>query len=477
MTVPSLAFWHGGRDQPLGKFRIHDFPDDDGRPEKALADDFYQGIFCFAGETTVCAPQDLFAARMGSCTWRTQRDSLDWLKHFLARPKRLHCHFVARLLAAWMSSEVIALDLCAEAHRLINLSRVLPRLAALTNDNDQKNFAEALAFQCKRLRRMRSCTSLESLMQAQALLVAAACYDGLGNYLQPALQQFERSLPSLLHDDGGPCSGRLSDLIAISHGLETVSRLDGAVCDSNTIVSVRDRVRAFLAMLQVGANGQSRHLPEALAASPPNFLAGAMPLSHAPRSGFTRLAQGETLVIARWGVTLGASTIEAFYNGQPLFTLTHGLVTDDMPHASADRLIQTGLGEALAASWQSGKALQETVCYLAAAGTDIRHEARYNGPELMPVMVLQFAERARLFVVKGGQEATLLQPDGGSWLIRLRGGQFQPGPQSGALHVVALVGGPGTVSWAIRKQSSTKKRPRNPAGGHSNAAELPFSAQ
>jgi hypothetical protein len=449
-----------------GPFRAVGRVPDLSAADERIASELYEGLFHFAGHKASCGAAEVFALTGQPEEWIRVRDELQWLLHFLVRPRILHTQYVACLLGFWRRQSRAGRSLAVEARKLDILTQVLPRLAPLASDSDRSGFVEVLQHQMSRLNRLRPASDMEQCLKACATLRAAACHDTLSAALRPALLQLETALSTALLRDGGPATGRLEDGWWLWDSLDDIVRHPTPEGTSPVLVQARDALSAFFGMFDLGGGHWSRHLGGLTGAST-NFH--APPLGHAPESGYTRLQQGPTTAFLSWGAACGANTTEVVHNGLRLLAVYCSHEADGVAEIKAERSLRKGVGEALNIIWQGAHAVRQSTTFLASDGCDMRFEQTAGVVHL----ILQFDSQARIMMARGGAEATVVMPDGGCWVVKLRGGLLEAGPQAQTLQLAPAEQKGQRLNWAVRKLPGAKSAARRPSST-SLPPELPF---
>ena len=441
--------------------------------DSASADKFYEGSYSFAGETLRCTPAELFMEQHASSAWIDERDSLVWLKHFLVRPRYLHNRFVSSLLGFWMKHSRPGNAVIGEAQKLTLLTTVLPRLAHQEEAGSYSPYLDAIRLQANRLLRFRPGSPLELCQQSLALIRTGRCHTSFATLLPSALRDLEKGVAGCLRDDGGPASGRISDVIMLLQEVDEISSPEHELLTAK-LLKARDNMCAFIAMFEVQPGRWSKLVPRIAQPALEQIQTRAPAIGHAPDSGYTRLEQARTIILSKWGCDRTSATTEIFHDGQPLLEISSGGSTETFHSIGSERAIKADLGELSETRWQCGSRRWSQSCFLSANGEDIRFDECCDPPISPFPMTLRVAGQTKLMVAREGLEATLVQPNGTSWSIRARGAALQKAEQPGLLVLVPPEDAPFHVNWAIKKLLPPKRRGAKAAPASRLDPELPF---
>jgi len=486
-----------------------------GRPELARA--LYRGLFCFADATIECQPSDVFSLAAPSEGWRDELTSFAWLQHLEATDQDLYRTYARSLFEIWHGqprhssflSSCRRLGACAQfAHFILQGSP----------DRFESLFYARMASEARILARQRAPTPEGELARCAALLATGLTFRGGAGLRDEALSRLAGILPTLILADGGPSDRSPATLL---HVLAQLLPLRLAL-EAERIAIPREmnaaieRALPMLRMLCHGDGGLA--VFQGVTHPQPGLVRAVLsrdevlgrPLSQASHSGFCRLAQGQSVVIADVGaagpcqsalafelsdgpqrivINCGAppraserwrqascsasahstlalesvpeQALQGFFSRRPrrlaqrpvaadLLTTPHGLLLKaQIPHAA------NGL-------------LHAREFFLSANGTDFRGEDRLTQMAEPDGEAQGFTLRFHLHPAikpeRGPNGAiTLALPGGGSWVFSARGGQMLledsislasgPGPRKSRQIVIrGQAGRPERVNWAFKKQ-------------------------
>ena len=305
-------------------------------PERAR--NIYQGRFELAGCEIVPGAASPFRVRQAPEQWRMALHAFGWLGDLAAADNELARAQARCLIADWISSSKRRrgpgwrLDVAAD--RLVAWLAAAPFY--LTNAGELFH-AHLMVSTGRQVRHLlgavpRARNGVPGLKGAIALNYVIACSEGLERHQARAGELLEAALASQILPDGGHVSrnpARTLELLGALLPLRACfTRREMPPPDG--LVNAIDRLFPMLRMLTHGDkglayfNGSSAVQRAALSAVLDQDKERVKPLSSARHSGYQRLAQGRTVVIADTGTTRSAGSGGTGHAGTLSFELSHG---------------------------------------------------------------------------------------------------------------------------------------------------------
>jgi uncharacterized heparinase superfamily protein len=289
----------------------------DLRPSEPLvARDIYEGRFSFSGRVVETGGVSPFSVDAPSVQWSERLHGFRWLRHLKGAESDLASANARALVNDWIqtcgrSMTGVPWKLSVTAARIIAWMQY-SRLLLLNSDHTfYRRFMVSLSRQVRYLRSLAPSMSddLEALRVRTALCFASQVLPSSGRFERSAARNLEFQLRRQILPDGGHVTrnpdvipGLLADLLPLAQCYVSASKQV-----PNEIIRSVDRMfpalRFFrhsdghIAMFH-GAGGNNTDLAAAVLRHDQN---DARPLSHMPHSGYQRLAQGPTVVIADTG--------------------------------------------------------------------------------------------------------------------------------------------------------------------------------
>jgi uncharacterized heparinase superfamily protein len=312
----------------------------DLRPNDPLvARDIYEGRFLFSGRMVETGGVSPFAVEPPSIMWAEHLHGFRWLRHLKGAGSDLASANAQALVNDWLQSHGRALS--GTAWRLdVTAARVISwmqysRLLLTNSDHDfYRRFMASLARQVRFLRGLAPAMrdDIEALQVRIALCFASQVLPTSGRNERSAARNLAFQLRRQILADGGHVSrcpdalpGLLADLLPLTQCYITASKPV-----PQDIVRAIDRMypalRFFrhgdghLAMFH-GAGGNSTDLAAAILR---HDQSGAKPMTHAPHSGYQRLSQGATVVIADTGLPPSGINADNAHASCLAFELSNG---------------------------------------------------------------------------------------------------------------------------------------------------------
>jgi uncharacterized heparinase superfamily protein len=275
-----------------------------------LAGGLYRNRFLLAGTEVSGGTASIFAAPPPSEAWAGQLHGFAWLTHLAAGGLEMHRAFARTLIGEWTERHHprIARTLLIRASRVKAAVHCAPFLLAGAARSFRNQFFRMAARDVAVLS-VASPPAEERLRVAIALACAATSFEGLEGLKAAAFERLEAALAAEILADGGHVSRNparlvelLVDLLPLRSALSTARQALPRGFNA-AIERMLPMVRFFahgddgLAAFQGVASPMTRELRAVLA----HDTTLGRPLSHAPHSGYARLAQGAALAIADIG--------------------------------------------------------------------------------------------------------------------------------------------------------------------------------
>lgn len=289
----------------------------DLRPiDPLVARDIYEGRFSFAGRTLETGGASPFAIPAPSPAWDEKLHGFRWLRHLKGAESELASANARALVRDWMQGPGRTIGgtpwtLDVTAARVISWMQYSRLLLQESDHAFYRRFMTSLARQVRYLRSLAPSMNddLEALHVRIAIAYSAQVMPTTVRVERSAGRNLEFQLRQQILPDGGHISrnpdvlaGLLADLLPLSQCYVSASKPV-----PKDIINAIDRMfpalRFFrhsdghIAMFHGAGNNDTDLIAAVLRHDP----SGAQPLSHAPHSGYQRLAQGSTIIIADTG--------------------------------------------------------------------------------------------------------------------------------------------------------------------------------
>ncbi len=296
--------------------------------DRQMASEFYHGRYLLAGQMVETNGVSPFLVQNAKLRWLQSLHSFRWLRHMRAAGTDLAAANARSMLTDWIRHsgrriEGPAWEPSIVARRIVAWLQHSTVLLQGADYAFYRAFLKLLAVQIRYLRAMApDMAADEERLRARIALSLAALSLPVGpTTLRNATKALTEELEAQILPDGGHISRNpaaimelLLDLIPLRH---TYSN-QGQNPPEAVIVAVERMLPALRSLRhRDGAlarfNGMGVTIHDRIAAILHHDDTGARPLSHAPYSGYHRLALGETVVIADVGA---APPFEAARNAQ-----------------------------------------------------------------------------------------------------------------------------------------------------------------
>ncbi|HYA81325.1 MAG TPA: heparinase II/III family protein, partial [Methylocystis sp.] len=310
--VRAMASYHAFRALRIGApTRLRGAPPDLRTGDVTAAEELYSGLFTFHGRTLRAGERSPFSLAAPSREWRRTLCSFAWLRDLRAAKESWARERAQGLVSAFLECDPTRDDPAQEsgviARRMLSFLAHSPMILAQAPPELHQGFMKALAKDGQRLARTvvhGRARGVERLSCALALTEFAICADLGADTRAQAATLFGEELRRQILPDGGHVDRNpqtvldlLLDLLALrslyaSRGVIAPPALQGAI----------ERMTRMLRMMRHGDgslalfNGMSFTEPGDLATVFMHEAPVGAP-SHAPRSGYLRLAAGDALAI------------------------------------------------------------------------------------------------------------------------------------------------------------------------------------
>jgi len=303
----------------FSRFRPHELiaePVDLHLSDPNLAHEFYYGRFALGGRVVQTGSISPFVVEPPTPQWEEALQNFSWLRHLDAAQTNLAAAQARSLLSDWINNtnrpmKGIAWRGDIVAQRIIAWLSHSRMLLDGAPRGFTKKFLKSLSFQTRYLRTViHIMDDNQYRLQAHIALAFAAVCQTLPEKLKAkAIQQLEECLERQILPDGGHISRNpailidvLADLISLRHVFihqgHTPPR---GVMDAveRSFPSLRFFIHRDGSLARF--NGVGPLLTERLAAILALDETAGHPFSHAPHSGYQRIASGKTIIIADTG--------------------------------------------------------------------------------------------------------------------------------------------------------------------------------
>ncbi len=274
----------------------------------AFAQQFYRGIFAFAGHAIECQPTQVFEVKPPSAGWTDELLGFSWISHLEAPGLALYSAFARSLVQSW-AAQRRRTSFVVSCCRLMSLSRHAGFMLGDAPEHFESWFLHLLNRETRRLANLRPRSTQDQLHQSIALLTAALAFRGGGSLRNDALSQAAPLITSIILPDGGPIDRSpktlvelLGDLVPLRAAMEA-----RRIAVPHGLNAAMERAIPMLRMLSHGDGGlvvfhgvEHASVPMVGAILERDVVEG-QPLSHAAQSGYCRMAHGQSAVIADCG--------------------------------------------------------------------------------------------------------------------------------------------------------------------------------
>lgn len=386
---------------------------------------------------------------------------LGWLKHFSASGKALHALYAIELIRKWWAGE----------QRSLKGMNAAKCLQALTVDGfvfAQKgprpfaaDYCRIITATTRKVYGWQAASPDDKLQRAIALSHALTSLNGF-EAMRPRIRDaFDASLSQIVMPDGGHADGTPESLLRLLLQLLPLRSAMQAVREPipSSLNGVIERMLPMLRMLQ-HRNGEIAHLR----GSAPHLEATALvlsqddvhgqPLSLARQSGFARMAEGRSLLIAdttpvtgfTMDISIGETLVcESSHANMPPFRK----FTSESPA----ELLNMDEGLLLMTSVQMRGANQSRHIYMSADGNDIRIEDSADNMDRPFAVSITLKPGIACAFIDSDTAAYLTLPDGQTWKLSTRGAALHKNGNGQDLYLSAAPdNGHCAITWAMQRR-------------------------
>lgn len=291
-------------------------PQDIRTTDPTIASDIYSGYFVFAGKAVTTHGSSPFEVKAPSKAWETALAGFSWLRHLRAADTALARVNARALIGDWMASRGRAYDKvdwqpAVAARRVLSWLSQSPLILDGADRPFYRKFMRSLGLHAKFLQRCLA-DGLDGearLLTAIALAELGLCAQGMQKLARRGTKALIDELKAQILPDGGHVSRNpqmLVDLLLDLLPLRQAYAARGA-STPQMLLNAIDRMMPMLRLFRHGDgsmalfNGMGPTAAHALATVLAYDDARALPLTHAPHSGYERLEAGETIIIVDAG--------------------------------------------------------------------------------------------------------------------------------------------------------------------------------
>jgi uncharacterized heparinase superfamily protein len=298
-------------------------PQDIRTTDPTIANDIYSGYFVFAGKAVNTHGASPFEVEAPSPGWAAGLAGFSWLRHLRAADTALARVNARALIGDWLNMRGRAHDTPdwqpgVAARRLLSWLSQSPLILDGADRVFYRRFMRALGQHAKYLQRCVA-DGLEGeqrLLCAIALAELGLCAQGMPKLARRGTKLLVDELRIQILADGGHIGRNPQTIVDLLLDLLPLRQAYGARGSSapQMLLNVIDRMMPMLRLFRHGDgsmalfNGMGPTAAHALATVLAYDDARAMPLMHAPHSGYERLEAGDTILI----VDVGAPPPPAF---------------------------------------------------------------------------------------------------------------------------------------------------------------------
>ncbi|MBC8036643.1 MAG: heparinase II/III family protein [Rhizobiales bacterium] len=285
----------------------------------AIAQQLYRGIYRFAGHTVECQPTQIFEAAAPTAAWSDGLHGFAWLSHLEAPGLALYRAFARSLVQNW-AAQRRRTSFDASCRRLMSLSRHAGFVLSGASAQFESRFLYLVTREAVQIARLRPRGTAQQLRQSIAVLTAALAFRGGGSLGNDALARTASLIASVILPDGGPADRSpkslldlLADLVPLRAAMEAQR-----IAIPQGLNAAMERAIPMLRMLCHGDEGLAvfhgvEHTSAAIVrAIFEHDVVQGSPLSHAAQSGYCRMSQGQSIVIADCGAPAICDSALAF---------------------------------------------------------------------------------------------------------------------------------------------------------------------
>ena len=291
-------------------------PQDIRTSDATIATDIYSGYFVFAGKAVNTHGASPFQIEAPSPGWEAQLAGFTWLRHLRAADSALARVNARALIGDWItlrgrSFEKTDWQAGVAARRLLSWLSQSPLILDSADRVFYRRFMRSLGTHARHLQRCMA-DGLEGearLLCAIALAELGLCAQGMPKLTRRGTKLLVDELKAQILPDGGHIGRNpqmIVDLLLDLLPLRQAYAARGASAPQ-MLLNVIDRMMPMLRLFRHGDgsmalfNGMGPTAAHALATVLAYDDVRALPLMHAPNSGYERLEAGETIIVADVG--------------------------------------------------------------------------------------------------------------------------------------------------------------------------------
>jgi len=298
-------------------------PQDIRTTDPTIAADIYSGYFVFAGKAVNTHGTSPFEVEVPSPGWEVGLTGFSWLRHLRAADTALARVNARALIGDWMTLRgraCVGTDWQASvaARRVLSWLSQSPLILDGADRAFYRRFMRSLGLHARHLQRCLE-DGLEGesrLLCAIALAELGLCAQGMPKLARRSTKMLVDELKAQILPDGGHIGRNpqmIVDLLLDLLPLRQAYTARGATAPQ-LLLNVIDRMMPMLRLFRHGDgamalfNGMGPTAAHALATVLAYDDARALPLMHAPNSGYERMEAGETIIV----IDVGPSPPAAF---------------------------------------------------------------------------------------------------------------------------------------------------------------------
>ena len=287
------------------------------RASAARGADIYRGLWRLAGHEAIAGGRTVFDRRDAPARWQEELHAFDWIFELLQPGQRLWRMTARQLVLDWAHClrrrglPAAALRAAVAGRRMINLVAAAPMLLEEAEADFAPHLMQLFTSQMRMLRRqpLAGLLAVDALWVLMAQAFAALGIVGFERQREASLRRLDEELQRQFLPDGGHVSrapGVLLELLAVlvplrgalEHlGMEVPVGLRAATEKGLPMLRFFQHADGGLALF----HGGDAHRRGQLQAVLKMDTVGGAPLTHAPYSGFARLARGGSVALVDAG--------------------------------------------------------------------------------------------------------------------------------------------------------------------------------
>ncbi len=302
------------------------------------AHEIYQGQFSLAGVKIEPGARSPFLVHDAPAHWRRAVASFSWLGDLSAAGSELSRVQARCLISDWMTCDKRrhgpGWEVPIVSQRLISWLNQAPFYLTGANGDFHSRLMASIGRQARYLAAAMAqhSSTWAGLCGAIAYNYAVVCTDGLERQLARAAETLSRALHSQILPDGGHISRNPAHVIDLLEMLLPLKHcfVERDLEPPDGLITTIDRLFPLLRLFLHGDgglaffNGASETRRRLIATLLAEDVERAKSLNCARQSGYTRLAQGKTVIIADTGTARSARASDSAHAGALAFEMSHG---------------------------------------------------------------------------------------------------------------------------------------------------------